>query len=141
MKGRRPSRDRPCGPFCLRTSSTVANEPDDPYSAPSGFGTLLRSRAVLRERTDEGCHLAHTLITGITGQDGQFLAELLHDKGYEVFGLLKGQNNPKAELINAELPFVELVSGDLQDLPAWCRRSSRPSPTRSTTSAPSRSWP
>jgi GDPmannose 4,6-dehydratase len=35
-----------------------------------------------------------------------------------VFGLLKGQNNPKAELINAELPFVELVPGDLQDLPS-----------------------
>jgi len=58
------------------------------------------------------------LITGITGQDGQFLAELLHAKGYQVFGLIKGQNNPKGELIQAELPFVELVSGDLQDLPS-----------------------
>jgi len=58
------------------------------------------------------------LITGITGQDGQFLAELLHTKGYQVFGLIKGQNNPKGDLIQAELPFVELVSGDLQDLPS-----------------------
>ena len=58
------------------------------------------------------------LITGITGQDGQFLAELLHAKGYQVFGLIKGQNNPKGDLIQAELPFVELVSGDLQDLPS-----------------------
>lgn len=56
------------------------------------------------------------LITGITGQDGQFLAELLHQEGYQVFGLVKGQNNPKAEMIKAEFPYVQLVPGDLQDL-------------------------
>ena len=56
------------------------------------------------------------LITGITGQDGQYLAELLHSKNYEVFGLVKGQNNPRIDLIQTELPFVELVSADLQDL-------------------------
>jgi GDPmannose 4,6-dehydratase len=56
------------------------------------------------------------LITGITGQDGQYLAELLHSKNYEVFGLVKGQNNPRIDSVHAELPFVELVSGDLQDL-------------------------
>jgi GDPmannose 4,6-dehydratase len=58
------------------------------------------------------------LVTGITGQDGQFLAELLHAEGYQVYGLLKGQNNPRAAMIGDELPFVELVSGDLQDLPS-----------------------
>jgi GDPmannose 4,6-dehydratase len=58
------------------------------------------------------------LITGITGQDGQFLAELLHSKGYQVFGLIKGQNNPKGNQVQEELPFVELVPGDLQDLPS-----------------------
>ncbi len=57
-------------------------------------------------------------ITGITGQDGQHLAEFLNTKGYEVFGLVKGQANPKAELIQNEFPFVELVSGDLTDLPS-----------------------
>src|SRR4030088_1046920 len=56
------------------------------------------------------------LITGITGQDGRYLAELLHRKNYEVFGLIKGQNNPRIDLISSELPFVELVSADLQDL-------------------------
>jgi GDPmannose 4,6-dehydratase len=56
------------------------------------------------------------LITGITGQDGQYLAELLHGRNYEVFGLVKGQNNPRIDLVQAELPFVELVSADLQDL-------------------------
>jgi GDPmannose 4,6-dehydratase len=58
------------------------------------------------------------LITGITGQDGQYLAELLHEKGYTVFGLVKGQANPKAETLQRELPFVEIVNGDLQDLPS-----------------------
>ena len=57
-------------------------------------------------------------VTGITGQDGQHLAEFLHSQGYHVFGMVKGQNNPRVERIQAELPFVELVSGDLADLPS-----------------------
>jgi GDPmannose 4,6-dehydratase len=60
--------------------------------------------------------MPRALITGITGQDGQHLAEFLHGKGYDVFGMVKGQNNPKAELIQHAYPYVELVSGDLQDL-------------------------
>ncbi len=55
------------------------------------------------------------LVTGITGQDGQHLAELLHGKGYTVFGLVKGQNNPKIAQLRAEFPYVEIVSGDLTD--------------------------
>ena len=60
--------------------------------------------------------MPNALITGITGQDGRFLADLLHGKGYKVFGLMKGQNNPKAGLIAHEHPYVELVQGDLADL-------------------------
>lgn len=56
------------------------------------------------------------LITGITGQDGQYLAEFLHSMDYKVYGMVRGQRNPKAEIIQRELPFVELVAGDLQDL-------------------------
>ena len=56
------------------------------------------------------------LITGITGQDGQYLAEVLNDEDYKIYGLIKGQSNPKAAMINSEYPFVELVEGDLQDL-------------------------
>ena len=56
------------------------------------------------------------LVTGITGQDGRFLADLLHEKGYTVYGLMKGQNNPKKELIQREHPYVEIVEGDLCDL-------------------------
>ncbi len=62
--------------------------------------------------------MACALITGITGQDGQYLAELLHENGYTVFGLVKGQANPKAEMLQRELPFVEIINGDLQDLPS-----------------------
>jgi GDPmannose 4,6-dehydratase len=57
-------------------------------------------------------------VTGITGQDGQHLAEFLHSRGYHVFGMVKGQNNPRVEALQTELPFVELVSGDLADLPS-----------------------
>jgi GDPmannose 4,6-dehydratase len=56
------------------------------------------------------------LITGITGQDGRYLAEFLHEKGYEVSGLVAGQANPRAEMLEEELPFADLVGGDLQDL-------------------------
>ena len=55
------------------------------------------------------------LITGITGQDGPYLAELLLEKGYDVYGLLRGQNNPKREMVERELPFVKILTGDLTD--------------------------
>jgi GDPmannose 4,6-dehydratase len=57
-------------------------------------------------------------ITGITGQDGQHLAEFLHSKGYDVFGMVKGQNNPRMTALLEEMPFIEPVSGDLADLPS-----------------------
>jgi len=60
--------------------------------------------------------MPRALVTGITGQDGRFLADLLHEKGYEVFGLMKGQNNPRSSLIADEHPYVQVVSGDLCDL-------------------------
>jgi GDPmannose 4,6-dehydratase len=65
--------------------------------------------------------MKRALITGITGQDGRFLAELLVSKGYQVFGLLKGQANPRGQMIAAEIPEVELIEGDLTDLPSLVR--------------------
>lgn len=61
------------------------------------------------------------LITGITGQDGLYLSELLHSKGYRVVGLVRGQNNPKADALAASHPFVEIVSGNLLDLSSLMR--------------------
>lgn len=60
--------------------------------------------------------MPRALITGITGQDGRYLAELLIGKGYQVSGLIRGQNNPKARVVQDEVPEVELLSGDLTDL-------------------------
>jgi GDPmannose 4,6-dehydratase len=60
--------------------------------------------------------MKRALITGITGQDGRYLAGFLSDKGYQVFGLVRGQNNPKAALVMQETPSLELVDGDLRDL-------------------------
>lgn len=62
--------------------------------------------------------MPRAFITGITGQDGQHLAEFLHAKGYEVFGMVKGQNNPKFTAMRDEFPYVEPVPGDLADLPS-----------------------
>ena len=55
------------------------------------------------------------LITGITGQDGGHLAELLNEKGYEIFGIIRGQHNPKRETTEAEFPYVTLIEADLTD--------------------------
>ena len=55
------------------------------------------------------------LITGITGQDGMYLAEHLLAQDYIVYGLIRGQNNPKRERLEELLPGLELVEGDLLD--------------------------
>jgi GDPmannose 4,6-dehydratase len=56
-------------------------------------------------------------ITGITGQDGSYLAELLLEKGYEVYGLTRRTSTQNFERIAniVENEQVELVSGDLTD--------------------------
>ena len=60
--------------------------------------------------------MPRALITGITGQDGLYLSELLLSKGYEVYGLIRGQNNPKLDLVRTTVPDVKLLTGDLLDL-------------------------
>lgn len=65
--------------------------------------------------------MPRALITGITGQDGLYLGELLLSKGYEVFGLIRGQNNPKQGLVEATLPGIQLIPGDLTDFSSLLR--------------------
>ncbi|WP_025155575.1 GDP-mannose 4,6-dehydratase [Leifsonia aquatica] len=65
--------------------------------------------------------MTRALITGITGQDGLYLAELLVSKGYEVFGLIRGQNNPKYDLVRSTVPEVTLLTGDLTDVSGLVR--------------------
>ena len=55
------------------------------------------------------------LITGITGQDGSYLAELLLTKGYEVFGLVRRSSVKRFERIEAIMDSISLVEGDLTD--------------------------
>jgi GDPmannose 4,6-dehydratase len=55
------------------------------------------------------------MITGITGQDGSYLAEYLLGQGYEVWGLVRGQDNPKMSTIQTLLPDLQFVGGDLLD--------------------------
>jgi GDPmannose 4,6-dehydratase len=65
--------------------------------------------------------MPRALITGITGQDGLYLSELLLSKGYEVFGLIRGQNNPKRAMVEREVPGVKLLTGDIIDLSSLIR--------------------
>ena len=60
--------------------------------------------------------MPRALVTGITGQDGLYLGELLAGKGYQVFGLVSGQSNPKTEPVQRLIPGAELLEGDLRDL-------------------------
>lgn len=55
------------------------------------------------------------LITGLTGQDGSYLAELLLAKGYQVFGLVRRSSTSNLERIAHLSDNVQIVSGDLLD--------------------------
>jgi GDPmannose 4,6-dehydratase len=55
------------------------------------------------------------LITGITGQDGSYLAELLLAKGYEVHGVVRGSSSEKSERIQHLRDRITLHEGDLLD--------------------------
>lgn len=55
------------------------------------------------------------LITGITGQDGSYLAEHLLSLGYEVWGMVRGQANPRRPWVSRQLADVRFFDGDLID--------------------------
>ena len=55
------------------------------------------------------------IITGITGQDGSYLAEFLLDKGYKVVGIVRRSSTTPYERISHLVDRVELVSADLLD--------------------------
>jgi GDPmannose 4,6-dehydratase len=54
-------------------------------------------------------------ITGITGQDGSYLAEILLEKGYEVFGMVRRSSSFNTARIDHIFGDIELVFGDLSD--------------------------
>ncbi|MBI2599100.1 GDP-mannose 4,6-dehydratase [Candidatus Curtissbacteria bacterium] len=55
------------------------------------------------------------LITGITGQDGSYLAEFLLSKGYKIYGLTRRTSTPNYERIKHIQDQIELIPGDLLD--------------------------
>ncbi|MGX1827028.1 GDP-mannose 4,6-dehydratase [Paenibacillus taichungensis] len=56
------------------------------------------------------------LITGITGQDGSYLAELLLNKGYKVYGMRRRTSTPNYENVEHIKEQIEWLSGDLTDM-------------------------
>jgi len=68
------------------------------------------------------------LITGITGQDGSYLAELLLDRGYHVCGMVRRSSTVNFERIGHLQDHIELLSGDLLDEASMIEvlRESRP---------------
>ena len=57
----------------------------------------------------------HALITGITGQDGSYLAEFLLTKGYQVFGLTRRTSTSNYDRIKEIIDEITLIPGDLLD--------------------------
>ena len=66
--------------------------------------------------------MKRALITGISGQDGSYLAEFLLEKGYEVWGLLRRHSTPENQTSRLDsigiLEDLNLVYGDMTDLPS-----------------------
>lgn len=60
--------------------------------------------------------MKRALITGITGQDGSYLAELLLSKGYKVYGTIRRTSTPNYTNIHHILDKIELISADLLDM-------------------------
>jgi GDPmannose 4,6-dehydratase len=69
------------------------------------------------------------LITGITGQDGSYLAELLLDKGYDVVGVVRRTSTPNFERILHLLERITLVGADLTDQTSLVNAISEHRPT------------
>ena len=89
--------------------------------------------------------MKRALITGITGQDGSYLAELLLAKGYEVHGVIRRSSSFNTERIDhiyqdphsASGASSSSIFGDLNDASSLNKLlRARSCPTRSTTSAP-----
>jgi GDPmannose 4,6-dehydratase len=76
------------------------------------YGDAERSLYVL----EGGAQLVkRALITGVTGQDGSYLAELLLEKGYQVYGLVRRASTENFERIEHLREYLQLVQGDLLD--------------------------
>src|SRR5258708_8716612 len=78
----------------------------------------------LQQPTRESFHVTNSwrcimpkgaLITGITGQDGSYLAEFLLSKGYQVYGLVRRSSTVNYDRIQHIQDHLTLISGDMLD--------------------------
>lgn len=65
--------------------------------------------------------MKRALITGVTGQDGSYLAEFLLEKGYEVFAIRRRTSTPNFENVEHIADRIEWIDGDLTDLSSLIR--------------------
>src|SRR6266487_1996941 len=98
-------------PICCREPGRLAARSRPARRSPAD--ALLEPR--WSPATWEAVLSRRALITGITGQDGSYLAEYLTTQGYEVFGLVRGQQNPRVRQLRQLLGEVRLIRGDLLD--------------------------
>ena len=59
--------------------------------------------------------MKYALITGITGQDGSYLAEILLDKGYNVYGIIRRHSQINTQRIDHIFSRLNLIYGDMTD--------------------------
>jgi GDPmannose 4,6-dehydratase len=78
----------------------------------------VRARLVRTGQNPAGMADSRALITGITGQDGSYLAELLLEKGYEVWGMVRRSSTENLERIAHLGDRITLLQGDLLDQPS-----------------------
>lgn len=72
--------------------------------------------------------MPRALVTGITGQDGSYLAEFLLEKGYEVFGLIRRSSTVTDIRIRHLRDHITLLEGDLLDQPSLITAVERAQP-------------
>src|SRR5438874_4300748 len=83
-----------------------------------GDSARANTRGHARSGARDGARLVsakRALLTGVTGQDGSYLAELLLEKGYEVFGMTRRASTENVERIAHLTDRVTLLQGDLLD--------------------------
>jgi GDPmannose 4,6-dehydratase len=106
---RRPSRftTAPLASFASRSRHDPSRSRNDP----------LRTIADVVDAVDreENYVSKRALITGITGQDGSYLAEHLLRLGYQVWGLVRGQANPRKGRLSRWIKDLSFVDGDMMD--------------------------
>jgi GDPmannose 4,6-dehydratase len=72
-------------------------------------------QSITKNTTEKEYNMKRALITGITGQDGSYIAEYLLDKGYEVHGMVRRSSTENFERINHIKDKIKFYQGDLLD--------------------------